>query len=94
LAAVAAITLAEGQTFRAAQLLSAVDAVLQSIRTQMLPYDLEQYHAKVAAARAQLSEAAFNAAWEAGQQLTLEQAIALAQSEPPVMRPHTPSAPP
>jgi non-specific serine/threonine protein kinase len=47
-----------------------------------------------AALRAQLSEADFNVAWEAGQRLTLDEAVALALSEPPTSNPQTTLQPP
>jgi hypothetical protein len=40
--------------------------------------DEQEYQHYLAMARAQLDQATFNAAWEAGRALTLEQAIALA----------------
>ena len=41
----------------------------------MFPVDRVKYDQILAAVRAQLDEATFNAAWEEGRKMTLEQAI-------------------
>jgi DNA-binding NarL/FixJ family response regulator len=53
--------------------------VLSHSRTSHIPIDRIRYERTLAAARAQLDEAAFNAAWDAGRRLTIEQAIAQAE---------------
>jgi non-specific serine/threonine protein kinase len=63
---------------RAAQLLSAVEALVESTRVKLMPYDRAQYTQYSTVLRARLSEAAFNAAWEAGRQMTLDEVITLA----------------
>jgi hypothetical protein len=61
---------------RVARLLGAAEAVRLASGKPMLPAERLGYKATVAAARAALGEAAFAAAWAAGQALTLEQAVA------------------
>jgi len=46
------------------------------------PHDEAEQERYLKILRAQLDEATFNAAWEAGRRLTLEQAIVLALEEP------------
>ena len=74
---------AAGPAERGARLLSAADTLLDSIGLSLAAWpetraDFDRY---VAAARAQLDEATFAAAWAAGQALTLDQAIAEALGE-------------
>jgi hypothetical protein len=71
----------QGRGEQAVRLL-ALNAVLPAVQVGQIPAQLIKYQRTLAAARAQLDEATFNAAWEAGRTLTLEQAIALAQAEP------------
>ena len=66
---------------RAAQLLGFVEAWLESNQLQLVIFDHTNYTRGVAAARAQLDEAAFNAAWGEGRAMTLEQAIEYALAE-------------
>jgi hypothetical protein len=60
---------------RAARLLAA-DAVLNNPVLNYPPAKCREWENIVAAARAQLDDATFAAAWAAGRALTLEQAIA------------------
>ena len=92
-AGLARVALAAGQTEAAARLLGVVSA-LDAAMGYAPPRDL---HAAIAAAtdaaRAAVGEAAFNAAWEAGGALSLEQAVAeaLAVAAPAVAaRPRPP----
>jgi DNA-binding NarL/FixJ family response regulator len=74
-----------GNVEQAARLFGAAATLLEASDTAMWPLDRVGYESSLAAARAQLGEASFAAAWEAGRALPLEQAIAeatLAASEP------------
>jgi tetratricopeptide (TPR) repeat protein len=66
---------ATGKPQQAAQLIGAVEASFEAIDTPMDPVDRMEYDRNVAAVRAQLDEATFNAAWAEGRKMTLEQAI-------------------
>jgi hypothetical protein len=61
---------------RAARLFGAVEAPHETLVAPLVPLYREYYQRRVTAARAQLDEAAFAAAWAAGRALTLAQAIA------------------
>jgi hypothetical protein len=74
----AAVALVGGNKLRAARLLSAVEAILSAIIAPLLPADRLEYERNVAALRAQLGDADYAAAWEAGRTMTIEQAIAYA----------------
>jgi tetratricopeptide (TPR) repeat protein len=64
---------------RAVSLLAVFKHFIESgDRRSYTPVDEQEYQHYLAMARAQLDQATFNAAWEAGRALTLEQAIALA----------------
>jgi hypothetical protein len=71
-------TLAVGrrQPQRATRLLGAAAALRERIGAPLPPVDRADYDRDVASAHAQLDEVTFDAAWAAGQALTLEQAIA------------------
>jgi tetratricopeptide (TPR) repeat protein len=71
----AGISGTNGNPLQAAQLLSAVEAFHQALGTVMAPADRKEYDHILAAVRAQLDEATFNAAWAEGRTMTLEQAI-------------------
>ena len=60
---------------RAARLLGATQALLEPMHAHLESVDDTEYKRSVAAAREQLGEATFNAAWEEGKQMTLEQAV-------------------
>jgi tetratricopeptide (TPR) repeat protein len=61
---------------RAARLWGAAERLRQAIGCRTAPATRATYERAVAAARAQLGEEAFEAAWEGGRALTVEQAIA------------------
>jgi non-specific serine/threonine protein kinase len=83
LAGLATVAVAWGAPEHAARLLGAAEALREAIGTMiLLPADRESHERTVAAARAELSEAAFAAAWAAGQALPLEAAIADALGTP------------
>ena len=69
---------AQGDPVRAAQLLGASDAHLKAIGLCLHPQDQPEIDRFEAAVRDQLSEAAFKSAWERGQAMSLEQAVAFA----------------
>jgi tetratricopeptide (TPR) repeat protein len=78
LAAYAELQRSQGRIDRAVTLLAS-EFVSSAIRGAAYLIERIEAGRTLAAARAQLDEATFNAAWEAGRNLTLEQAIALAQ---------------
>jgi tetratricopeptide (TPR) repeat protein len=72
---------AKGQPERAARLLGASEAVFEAWRVGPVTADqleIDQYMADV---RAQLDEAAFEAAWAEGRAMSLEEAVAYALGE-------------
>jgi non-specific serine/threonine protein kinase len=78
LAGVAAV---EGRAETAARLFGAGEAALQARGTHLSPSNRADYERNVAAARVQMGEEAFAAAWAKGQAMSLEQAIAFASEE-------------
>ena len=66
---------------RAAHLLGFVEAWLESNQLHLVIFDHANYARGIAAARAQLDEAAFTAAWAEGRAMMLEQAIELAMKD-------------
>ncbi len=81
LEAFAGVAVGQGWMVRAARLLAAAEALRTMIGVRRLPSARPAYERHVATARAQLDDAAFAAAWAAGQALTLEKAIAEALGE-------------
>jgi predicted ATPase/class 3 adenylate cyclase/tetratricopeptide (TPR) repeat protein len=77
LAGLTAVALAQAQPERAAHLCGAAEAVMAG-GGRLSRLDRADYERTLAAARAQLDAATFDAAWAAGAMLTLEQAIAYA----------------
>jgi hypothetical protein len=75
---VAGVAVATGQYERATQLLAATRTLLVAIDAQLWAVDRSAYDCYLAAARAQLDEEVFTAAWRAGQTMDLEQAVAFA----------------
>jgi predicted ATPase len=71
LAGMAEVAAAQGQTERAGRLFGAADSLLPS--NSMYQEDMNR---RIAAARAHLDAATFEAGWSAGQAMTVEQAIA------------------
>ncbi len=63
---------------RAAQLFGAAEALREKLGTPLFPIERKEYEAYLAAVRAQLDDSAFNAAWNEGRAMTMEQAIGLA----------------
>ncbi len=82
LAGLAGVAYAEGEAEHAVRLLGAVGRLTEIIRGSKLEsVNQTIYDRNLAAARVQLDEAAFNAAWGAGHQMTLEQAMMYALEE-------------
>ncbi len=70
----------QGQAAHAARLFGAAEALYETIGSPIITYrDRGEYERNVAAARAQLGEATFNAAWAEGRAVTLEQAMTEAE---------------
>ena len=65
---------------RAARLWGAAEALRQSIAARTAPAARATRERLMAAAREQLGEAAFAAAWAEGQEMTMEQALAEARA--------------
>ena len=71
----AGVVASQGALRWAAQLWGAAAARREAIAVPRLPVDRAGYEQAVAAARAQLGEDAFAAAWQEGRTMTLEQVI-------------------
>jgi hypothetical protein len=72
---------ARHQPVRAVRLLGALERMLETIGSRLTPADRDHYDPVYAAARSQLNEAAWAAAWAEGQAMTMEEAIAYALAE-------------
>jgi DNA-binding CsgD family transcriptional regulator len=81
--ALSGVALHTSQPQRAARLLGAAQALLDSIGALLDPADLKEYRLNEQAARAQLGEAAFLAAWAEGRAMTPEQVIAIEDAPAP-----------
>ena len=66
------------EVLRAARLFGASDALREAINAPMWPAERADYERNLAAARAQMDEATWQAAWAEGRAMTLEQAAACA----------------
>src|SRR5215218_6543617 len=79
----AALAASEGSQARAGRLWGAAEALLEQIEVTAYIYapDRSAYQDRVRAARAQLGEAAWQAAWSEGREMTPEQAVGYALSE-------------
>jgi tetratricopeptide (TPR) repeat protein len=78
LGALAALNIAKNKVERAARLLGALEHSYNLIQYQLAPIERAEHDQAIAAARAELGEEDFIAAWEEGTKMTLEQAIAYA----------------
>jgi tetratricopeptide (TPR) repeat protein len=76
LVSVAGVAASAGQPERAGRFLGAADAALAAVGARLWPAERADYEQTLQAVRAPLDEAAFAAAWTAGQRLPLEQAVA------------------
>ncbi|HZT40659.1 MAG TPA: tetratricopeptide repeat protein [Chthonomonadaceae bacterium] len=81
LAAFARLALAEGQPERVGRLWGAAEAIRKTTDVPMVPYLQAEHERCLAALRSTLAEEAFTSAWEQGQAMTMEQAIAYALEE-------------
>jgi non-specific serine/threonine protein kinase len=72
---------AKGQPERAARLLGAAEALREAMGLGLQPADQFEIDRYEAAAREQLDEATFEAAWAEGRAMTLEEAVAYALGE-------------
>jgi predicted ATPase/DNA-binding NarL/FixJ family response regulator len=81
----ASVAAAEGSIERAARLWGAEGALLEKIETAVYTYvpDRSLHRSQVAAARSQLEEKAFAAAWAEGREMELEQAVEYALDRSP-----------
>ncbi|MEO6889554.1 MAG: LuxR C-terminal-related transcriptional regulator [Ktedonobacteraceae bacterium] len=70
-----------GQPELAARLLGASERALERLGAFHVPNDRREIDAMIAAVRAQLDDATFQATWAQGRELTLEQAVAQARDE-------------
>jgi hypothetical protein len=80
---VAALETARGRPERAARLFGAAEVQWQATGAVRFPPDRAGYERDVAAARAQLDKERFAAAWEEGQALGFEAAVAYAAASEP-----------
>src|SRR5207244_9858803 len=76
LAGLGGVAAAQEQAERAANLFGSADALLEASGTLLQAADLSDYQHNVAAARAQLGETAFKAAWAVGRTTPIHEAIA------------------
>jgi predicted ATPase len=81
IAGIAGLAGAQGQPERAACLFGATQMLLDGSNTHIDSIDRNEYERNFTTAHAQLDEATFAAAWAAGRNLSLEQAIAYALEE-------------
>ena len=79
----ASVASAVGEPVRATRLFGACDAYNERVNFQLFPVSQLEYEPYITAAREQLGEAAFAAAWAEGRLMSLEQAIAYALGESP-----------
>lgn len=78
IAALAAALVAHGEIVYAAKLFGSVEASLNTLKASLFAIDQIEYESNLAAARAQLDDANFEAAWAEGLSMTLDQAIEFA----------------
>ena len=90
----ASIAGAEGSIVRAARLWGAAEALLEEIEVGVHTYvpDRSLHQSQVAAARAQLEEAEWTAAWAEGRAMTSEQALEYALEQEATPEPAAPEA--
>ncbi len=88
------LALTQGQSQRAAKLSGVVEALLAAIGARLGRPEGPIHTDTIAAARAQLDEATFNAAWDEGHAMMMEQAIEYALTEPVPHREEMPALSP
>jgi predicted ATPase/DNA-binding SARP family transcriptional activator/DNA-binding CsgD family transcriptional regulator len=87
----AALAGSRGQPVRSARLWGAAEALREAIGTSFSPMEHRTYGPYIAAARAQLGDAAWEAAWQEGRAMSMEEAIEYALSEDDFTLPKTPA---
>ena len=87
------VVAAQRQLAWAAQLWGAADALRDALGVPIPPFELADYERALTAARVQLGERAFSAAWAQGRAMTPEQALG-AQGQKPAPTSTTTAAPP
>lgn len=80
MAALAGVFGAQGQTERAAMLFSAAQVLSNTISAHLDPADQIEYERNLVVTQAQMSPQAWQAAWDRGQVMTLDEAVACALS--------------
>lgn len=81
LAGAASLQLGRGDLEKATRLLAAVDALRRTTTHVLWPTEHQDFERDLARVRAQIDAPTFEAAWNAGQKMTLEQAVAYALEE-------------
>jgi predicted ATPase/class 3 adenylate cyclase len=81
LAAWVGLACAEGKSLRVARLSGVVDALLKAMRVHLERPDRAEYVRNVVVARRQITRAEWEAAWEEGHAMSIEQAIEYAMEE-------------
>ena len=76
-----AVFCAADEPVRGVRLLAAVDGLFEAMGHAIEPVDRPVYEAIMRAARAALTEEAFNAAWAEGRRMTMDEAVAYALGE-------------
>jgi hypothetical protein len=71
----------KAQPQRAVTILGAADSLRKLIDSLATPVELSEYEKELFAMRAKMDEVEFKRAWEAGQRLSMEEAIELAVQE-------------
>jgi hypothetical protein len=89
----AGVAARHGETPRAAHLLGAADGLRSRMGTPVMPLHRALYDRHVAAARGALGAERFEALWEEGRAMTVEQAFALALDGLPSMHGSLPTPP-
>ena len=87
----AAVAGSQGQPVRSAGLWGAAEALREAIGTAFSPLELRVYEPHIAAARAQIADAAWEEAWQKGRAMSMEEAIEYALSEEVLIPPKTPT---
>jgi non-specific serine/threonine protein kinase len=82
LAGLAQVQISTGQPMRAARVLGAADALLETSGARMNWHDKLHYDSSIKTTQDQMEQVAFAAAWAEGRVLQTEQAIAYALAEP------------
>jgi hypothetical protein len=78
IAGLAGVAVAQGQLVRAAQLLGATEALLETWKGYIDPQDRAEQDRDVTAVRQGLDDDTCSAAWTSGRSMTMDQVIALA----------------